>query len=189
MKQQKHLNKILFFIISFLLVSLAYIILISNELPNTRDGLWHGINYQSFSWEYSIGRWLWPFASSSLYNNIAPEPFISSLSLALFVLGACFIIQMFDLWEHKYIYLISLGITINVTVCACLSYLYQSPIFGASFLTSILAVWSVTQLNKNENIYYKLAGIIISTFFIVCTLALYQTHIGCTCLLMLAWLI
>ena len=56
MKQQKHLYKTLVFIISFILVSFAYIVLISNELTNTRDGLWHGINYQSFSWEYGIGR-------------------------------------------------------------------------------------------------------------------------------------
>ena len=189
MKQQKHLYKALFFIINFILAYLAYNVLISNELTNTYDGLWHGANHQAAGWEISIGRWFWPTANSIFHNNIEPEPFTSSLSLAMIVFGSCLIIQMFDLWEHWYSFLITLGITINTTVCSFLSYRYMSPIFSFSFLTSIIVVWSIIQFNKKEALPSKLAGIIISTFFFAISLGLYQANIGCTCLLILVWLI
>ncbi len=178
-------NKVLRSFLRFVLLSLlicvaAYQLLISNELANTYDGLWNGAEYRNYAWVVEIGRWFWP-AVGMAQMNVCPEPFTSVLSLFFYVLGSCTVAWWFGLKNSMKGYLLVLLSVINTAVCVSLTYRYTSPTFGLAYLLSILAAWALGR----EKLLPWLASVICLTL----ALGLYQSNIGCACVLMLITLI
>ena len=169
-----------FALISLLICLAAYQLLISNELVNTYDALWNGAEYRNYLWVVEIGRWFWP-AVGYAQMNICPEPFPSMLALLCYVLGSCAVAFWFGLKDSLKGYLLVLTSVISTAVCVSLSYRYTSPTFGLSYLLSILAAWML----RREKLLPWLASVLCLTL----ALGLYQSNIGCACVLALIFVI
>ena len=169
-----------FFLFNFLLCVVAYLLLISNELANTYDGLWNGAEYRNYSWVVEIGRWFWPVVGKA-QMNVCPEPFTSVLALCFYVLGSCMAAFWFGLKDSFHGYLLVLAATVNTAVCVSLTYRYTSPTFGLSFLLSVAAARALSR--------DKVLPWIGSVLCLILALALYQSNIGCAGVLVLLWVI
>ena len=169
-----------FFLFNFMLCVVAYLLLISNELANTYDGLWNGAQYRNYSWVVMIGRWFWPIVGKA-QMNVCPEPFTSVLALCFYVLGACIAAFWFRLKDSFHGYLLVLTATINTAVCVSLTYRYTSPTFGLSFLLSVVAAWALSR--------DKILAWLCSVLCLILALALYQSNIGCASVLVLLYVI
>ena len=165
-----------FALINLLICLAAYQLLISNELVNTYDALWNGAEYRNYLWVIEIGRWFWP-AVGFAQMNVCPEPFTSILALMCYVLGSCAVAFWFGVKDSLKGYLLVLTSVISTAVCVSLSYRYTSPTFGLSYLLSILAAWMLSR--------EKLLPWLTSVFCLTLALGLYQSNIGCTCVLAL----
>ena len=167
--------------INLIVCSLTYFTLITNELTNTYDGMWQGSFYRDYEWVTSIGRWFWPFIGFGR-RHVSPEPFTSLFSILLYILGACLIISIFDLWNSWVKYLVVTGCVVNTSVLACLSYRYMSPTFAFSFFSAILPVWLIAKF-KPAKVTGKAILLSLAILSVVLSLASYQANIGCFCLL------
>lgn len=179
----KSTSHIKLFIINCIFSLLCYITLISQNLTNTYDGLWHSPYFISGSWELSIGRWAWPILDR-LRCGYSTDPINSYLTLAFFAAGNVLLFDIFYIVDSKKTYLYSAMILSSTTVCCFLSYNYMSPTFGAAYALSISATWFLVRFNQKP-IY----SILISAIFICFSLGMYQANIGCTCLVMLTYII
>ena len=180
-RENKELLRFCRFALVSLLISLAaYQLLISNELVNTYDALWNGAEYRNYQWVIEIGRWFWP-AVGVAQMNICPEPFTSILALVCYVLGSCTVAFWFDVKDSLKGYLLVLTSVINTAVCVSLSYRYTSPTFGMAYLLSVLAAWMLSR----EKLLPWLASVACLTL----ALGLYQSNIGCACVLVLIYVI
>ena len=165
-----------FALISLLISLAAYQLLISNELVNTYDALWQGAEYRNYLWVIEIGRWFWPVLGHA-QMNVCPEPFTSILALICYVIGSCAVAFWFGVKDSLKGYLLVLTSVINTAVCVALSHRYMSPVFGLSFLLALLAV----RMLSREKLFPWVTSVICLTL----TLGLYQSNIGCACVLAL----
>lgn len=104
---------------------------------------------------------------------------------------------MADLFQIKigsiFDYLISGLFLSNVVVCASLSYLYTSNIYGCSFLLAVLSIWFIAkgvenQYNNQKNL--KIPTIIpLGGICIAVVLGLYQAYLGCIALVALLFFV
>lgn len=180
-RENKELLRFCRFALISLLISLAaYQLLISNELVNTYDALWNGAEYRNYQWVIEIGRWFWP-AVGVAQMNICPEPFTSIFALIFYVLGSCAVAFWFGVKDSLKGYLLVLTSVISTAVCVSLSYRYTSPTFGMAYLLSVLAAWMLSR----EKLLPWLASVACLTL----ALGLYQSNIGCACVLALIFVI
>ena len=161
---------------SLAICAVAYLLLISNELTNTHDGMWAGAEYRNYAWVVQIGRWFWPYLGK-VQMNICAEPFTSIVTLTVYILGGCIVAFWFGLKDSFRGWLLVLSSVINTAVCVSLSYRYMSLTFGLAYLFSILAVWC---LRKENFFFWLLSGVLLTL-----ALGLYQANIGCACVLVL----
>ena len=159
---------------------IAYLLLISNELTNNLDGMWSGAEYRNYSWVVGIGRWFWPVVGK-LQMNVCPEPFTSVFALTMYVLGSCVVAWWFGLKDSLKGYLLVTGASVNTAVCATLTFRYTSPTFAMAYMLSVLAAWALSK----EKVTDWLASVIC----LMLALALYQSNIGCACVLALLYII
>ena len=159
----------------------AYGVLIFNELTNTYDGMWKGANYTEYEWVISLGRWFWPVIGKARLS-LSPEPFTSVFSLAMYILGGCLILSVFELRDSIIACLVTLGVVINTAVLSALSYRYMAPVFAFSFLCSVLAVWLLTRARR------PIMNCILAVIVTALSLGSYQANIGCLCLVALLYI-
>ena len=159
---------------------IAYLLLISHELTNTIDGMWSGADYRNYEWVIQIGRWFWPLVGKS-QMNVCPEPFTSVFALIMYVLGSCVAAWWFGLKDSLKGYLLVLTSLVTTAVCSTLTFRYTSPTFGMAYMLSVLAAWVLSQGNWKT--------CLASVLCLVLALALYQSNIGCACVLALLYII
>ncbi|WP_028517113.1 glucosyltransferase domain-containing protein [Ruminococcus flavefaciens] len=169
-----------FFAVSWILCTLAYIVLISNELTNTYDGLWKGSYDIGYQWVISIGRWFWP-TIGRLRENYSPEPFTSMFSLACHVCGGIIVAYIFGLKDSFRGYIVVLISVVNTAVCSFLSYRYMSPTFAFAYLFAVIGAWQLRDCSVRS--------LIISIVMFTLSLGCYQMNIGCACVLILVLLL
>ncbi len=169
------------FFITFVLCVLSYAVLIANECTNVWDGLWSGSLDGGFKWCLTIGRWFWPFIGWSRLL-ISTEPFVSLLTIALYVLSGCLILSMFSLTDSKAAYFVPLSLGVNVTVCISLSYRYMSPTFGMAVLLNVLGIWLLKKWNHWWSWFLAAGSFLLG-------LGSYQAYVGCALVLFLACII
>lgn len=161
---------------------LVYHSLIANGLVNTDDGLWEYSYYKSGSWSLSLGRWF-SLYFDRLRFGIQTEPVNALTALACFSAG---LIVVFDAlavrMSRKMIFLASSLFLGSVSVCITLSYRFMSPNFAMAFLLAVCAAWVSIKVKK------FLAAVIAGGVLLALSLGLYQAYIGCTCLVILGWL-
>lgn len=168
-------------IITLIFSFLLYSVMITNELANTFDGMWHGDYGYANGWELSIGRWFW-LIIDRLRLGVTTEPGISLLSLLCLILGNIFAEEILQIQRNLTKVIFQLFLIANTAVCIFLSYRYMTMTFSLSYLFSVLGAFSfVSMYRYNRNI---IAYSILTIGFITLSLGLYQANIGCTLILL-----
>ena len=175
-------KNLLVFLTGLLFSAITYYLLISNQLVNSNDGLWEYSYYKAGKWSLSLGRWFWLYLDR-LRFGISTEPLTSLTALAYFSAGFIFISDLFDLGKSKVSYLVSMIFLSSTAVCMALSYRFMSPTFGLAFLLSVRAAWIIVQ---GEN---KIVSVAISGCLMSLSMGLYQSFIGCTCIVLTGYFI
>lgn len=182
---QVELNKgrssfMIHWLIGFVTGLICFVLLYTNQLVNHYDGIWAFSAFQTGTWEISIGRWLWPVLDA-IRGNYAGDPFNSFLSLAVIALSNTFAISLFSSKINLRAALYSAMITASTSVCAVLSYRFMSPTFAFGYLFAVLGVYVLNRIRR------PWASIPVSVAFLVASLAMYQSMIGCSCLLIVVY--
>ena len=156
--------------------------LMTHQLVNAYDGLWEYTYHSAGKWELSLGRWLWLYLDKIRFG-INNDPWTSILTISLFSIGMCLISDLFCLEDKKVSFLISALFISSTAVCVSLSYRYMSPIFGFAFLLSVLAVWVVIKTDK------VVLPVLLGSFMVALSMGAYQAYLGCTCLIIVGYLL
>ena len=92
----------------------------------------------------SHGRWLWPVIDA-LRFGIQTEPFNSLLTLSMSALAVTLLRKFFTEKDSVVTYLVGMAVLASTVTGIQLSYRFQSPVFGCSFLFSVLAAERVVR--------------------------------------------
>ena len=168
----------------------CYVSLFSNALVNQYDGLYvssHFLAGAGNDWhEVLIGRWFWPFLDRIRYGY-AGDPFQSYLSLAILSVGHVLFAEFFSVAGKKRAYAVCVFLQTSTVVCVFLSYRYMSPTFALSYTLALASAYLSTKEGKDRRGMIFFAA--LSTLCCVLSLGLFQAHLGCTCLMMAAWIV
>ena len=165
---------------------ILYSFLINNNLVNTYDGLCHGNSHIANEWEIMIGRFFIPVLCI-LRLGISVEPLISILSLFYLCFGLYLILIIFDMVNKRGVFLSIITVS-SSTVCIWLSYRYTSTAFSLGFLLAVIASYILIKFEEANLLSYVLK-LILSSLFIMLSLALYQTQVAVTLLIAMMYFI
>lgn len=171
------------------MLALAYILysfFINNNLVNTYDGLWRGNSHIANEVEIKSGRFFAPVLSF-LRLGIVIEPLISILSLFYLCFGLYLILIIFGMVNKRGVLLSLLTIS-SSTVCIWLSYRYTTTMFSLGFLLAVIASYILIRFEETNTLSYILK-LLLSSIFIMLSLALYQTQIAVTLLIVMMYFI
>ena len=133
-----------YFLVMLLFSAVVFILLISQRLTNTFDGLWNNTWFFGGYWQVVTGRWLWPVIDA-LRFGIQTEPFNSLLTLSMSALAVTRLRKFFTEKDSVVSYLSGMAVLASTVTGIQLSYRFQSPVFGCSFLFSVLAAERVVR--------------------------------------------
>ena len=165
---------------------ILYSFFINNNLVNTYDGLWRGNSHIANEWEIMQGRFFIPVLSI-LRLGIAIEPLISILSLFYLCFGLYLILIIFNMVNKRGVLLSLLTIS-SSTVCIWLSYRYLSTTYSFGFLFAVIASYILIRFAETNILSYILK-LLLSSILIMLSLALYQTQIAVTLLIVMIYFI
>lgn len=169
------------FVLCIAFSAVLYSLLMIHQLVNQADGLWWCTYHHAGDWERSIGRWLWPYIDN-LHSGINIDPLSSMVSLGFFVLGCILVVDVFEIQSHLRSFLICGLFLSSIAVCASLSYRFMSVIFALAFLFSIAAAWVLIRGKRG------VPSILAGAAAITVSMGLYQMYLGCTCIVILGWM-
>lgn len=159
--------------------ALTYFMMMSQNLVNDLDGIWHHSNFIAGDWEISLGRGLQRYADRARFG-IVSEPFNSILTIFLIVIGTVMVIEKFQIKNSFYKGLLLIILVANPIVCNSLSYSYMSVNFGLAYFFSVAAFCCV----KLGDIKRKVVtGILLGGLCLGISMAFYQAYICVTCVL------
>lgn len=158
----------------------AYFMLLSCDLVNSLDGMWHTSNFVAGNWEISLGRGLLRYLDK-LRFGVVSVPANSILSIAVIAFSLPVILDLFRIKNKGIAALISGVLIINPTVCCTLTYSYHSVNYALAFFFGTMAVCGVYYVgNRNAA-----AGVLLGGGMLAVTMATYQPYMGVTCILLL----
>lgn len=181
-------------LIKLLFCATVYGLMINQFLFNRQDGIWNGTYHMGGDWDLSLGRWAIRYLDA-LHFGVSVHPFSTVLTLLFFVVGTCFLIDLFQIRIGSvFDYLISGVFLGNMVICASISYLYYSNTYGLSFMLSMLSIWLIHKGTEQFITFKKIkVGLIISFIgAVICisvVLGLYQAYLGCIVLTALVFLV
>ena len=162
---------------------MAYSLLMTNQLVNQLDGIWHGsISYAS-THEVGIGRWLWPFLDKAR-GYLSPDPVTSLISVSLFAAAFILVMDALEIQSVPGKYLGSAVFIINTGILSSLSYRYMSPTFAFSCFFAALSGFILTKNGKGEH-KHRMTAVSTAGILIAFMMGLYQANLGCVCLVIL----
>ena len=165
--------------ISIIFAVIVYLLMITQMLTNSLDGLWNNFYYPGVIWPRMIGRWFQPILTAPRYGLVCHS--VNSLfTISLFTLGNIVILRMFDISNKVISLLFSFMILTTPLVCDSLSYMFMSPSYGAAYFFAALAALFLIGLNK-KNSY---ADIVLGAFAISVSMGCYQAYLNVTCTLL-----
>lgn len=149
---------------------MVYFMMMSLNLVNDLDGLWHPSNFIAGDWEISLGRALQRYADRARFG-IVSEPFNTILTLILLSVGNVLIIDRLKIKSSIYKWLIYSILIANPIVCCSLSYSYMSVNFGLAYFFSVLAFIFINVDRKN------ITKLFLAACFLGISMAFYQAYI------------
>lgn len=152
---------------------LTYFMMMSLNLVNDLDGLWHLSNFIAGDWEISLGRGLQRYADRARFG-IVSDPFNSILTLLLLSTANAVLLKRFPVggWLRRIVLLMLL--TANPVVCESLSYSYMSVNFGSAYLFSVLSFAVIREFKSWKQILTRGS---ISGLFLGISMAFYQAYL------------
>lgn len=171
-----------YFLVMLLFSAVVFFLLISQRLTNTFDGLWNNTWFFGGYWQVVTGRWLWPVIDV-LRFGIQTEPFNSLLTLSMSALAVTLLRKFFTEKDSVVTYLAGMAVLASTVTGIQLSYRFQSPVFGCSFLFSVLAAERVVRAADFRK------AVVQGALLLVMSLACYQTSLDNFCLLLLTYLL
>lgn len=177
-----------FFFINLAVGVFAYFMLISLQLLNQLDAIWHYGYGGAGNWERGIGRWFWPYLDE-LRFGLFTDPFCNVLAISIFILGNIVLFETVGLNPNGYkTYIISYMFLISTSVCTWLSFRYMSNTFATAYFLSVLTVYFCKQgvsLKFSEK-YNDILSVALASISLMLSLGSYQAFFDSTCLIMLA---
>lgn len=161
--------------------SAVYMMLLSQNLVNSYDGLWHNSIFFAGDWERSIGRWFWPYLDRMRFGVVS-YPLNSLITLILDAVTIHLIADLFAVKNRKLIFLMGALFIASPLTCDVLSYSYMSPTFGTAFLLSVCAACCIIRIE------HLLATIFIGGLLIAFAMGCYQAYLGVTCVIILFYM-
>lgn len=165
---------------------LVYFMMMSLNLVNDVDGIWHLSNFIAGDWEISLGRGLQRYADRARFG-IVSDSFNSIITLFLVAIANAIILMKFkyDNVFHKVLFITIL--VANPIVCNALSYSYMSVNFGLAYFFSVIAFSCIKQ--GNEDWRRVTLGVFGGALFLSISMAFYQAYICVTCVLVVIYTI
>lgn len=165
---------------------LVYYMMMSLNLVNDLDGIWHLSNFIAGDWEISLGRGLQRYADRARFG-IVSDPFNSMITLLLITVANVLILKKFDFRGNTYKTLFLIVTVANPVICNILSYSYMSVNFGLAYLLSVVSFICTKETLED---WKKVIEVIISgAFFLAISMAFYQAYICLTCVLVVMYMI
>ena len=155
---------------------ILYSLMMTQQLTNTFDGLWHQNYHHAGVGELSSGRWLLVLVDKLVMGTHA-DPVISIVALALYVIGFLFVLDLFNP-TRKSVQCLCMALFISSTlISTTLSYRYTSLGYGLSFLLAVLSIYAIIKI---RNHYF---GICISGILLGLSMACYQAYLATFCII------
>lgn len=159
----------------------VYFMLISENLVNSNDGIWHISRSIAGEWETSLGRGLL-FYFDKMRCGLVSVPFNTILTLLIISITNAIILDLFKETQGTLGIVLTMIFIANPITCDTLSYCYTSVNYGLAFLFSVIAVKCIAYSNWS-------ISILLGGCFIAVSLGCYQAYFGVTCLLLLMLLL
>lgn len=171
-------------LIGFGMGLLTYFMMMSLNLVNDVDGIWHLSNFIAGDWEISLGRGLQRYADRARFG-IVSDSFNSMLTILLIAMANAIISMKFRFNSAVYKLLFITILVANPVVCYALSYSYMSVNFGLAYFFSVMAFCCI---NSNEKWKTVIAGGVSGACFFAISMAFYQAYICVTCVLIVMYI-
>lgn len=164
---------------------LIYFTLMSQNLVNHLDGIWHYSNFVAGDWEISIGRFAQRYFDKFRFGLVS-ESFNTILSLVLISVAIEWVLDLFEM-KNKLICALFAGIVIaNATVCNSLTYSYLTINFFLAFLFSVASVKTFLCFYQQKKLC---RAVMYGGFFLMLCMACYQAYFSVICLIILFYFI
>lgn len=160
---------------------IVYWLMISQNLVNDLDGLWHTSNYVAGSWEISLGRFMLRYVDK-LYDGVLAAPVTAAITIFLFSLGNIIAFHMLQIRQRGFRLLLSFFMLASPFMCHTLSYAYTSVGYGVAYLFAVFAAASCFY-------FHCIWGILACGICIAFSMSCYQAYIDIFCVLVLLALI
>lgn len=152
----------------------VYFSLMSNDLVNNFDGIWHPSNFIAGDWEISLGRGLQRYADRARFGLVA-SAWNSIIVFGLIGVADSLIIMRFKLKATLFSYLFIFVTIANPIVCESLTYSYMSVNFGLAYCFSVLAFALIPAVEETrKGLIFRL---ILSAAAFGVSMAFYQAYI------------
>ena len=150
-----------------------YFTLMSNDLVNNIDGIWHPSNFIAGDWEISLGRGLQRYADRARFGLVT-SAWNSIIVFLLIGISDCFIICKYRLNNTFFSFLFVFITIANPIVCESLTYSYMSVNFGLAFFFSVLSFFLMPKEDSILRERIRLLALSILMFAI--SMAFYQAY-------------
>ena len=151
--------------------AILYSMMMSQQLTNTFDGLWHQNYRHAGIPELTSGRWMLYFVDK--FNmGLHADPIISLGALCLFVLGFLLVVDLFGV-ENKTAAFLSVALFVSSTaVSNTLSYRMTSLGYGLAYFFAAFGIYAAVRV---EN---RILAALVSGVSVGLSMACYQAYLG-----------
>lgn len=165
---------------------IVYLSLMSNDLVNHVDGIWHPSHFIAGDWEISLGRGLQRYADRARFGLVTSS-WNSVLYIVLVGFADCMLIERFRLKDTFFSYLFVFITVANPVVCESLTYSYMSLNFALAYFFSVLAFFFMSGRGKTKNEIIK--DLVPAIIAFALSMAFYQAYICVFAVLSVFWII
>lgn len=187
-----------FFFINLAVGIFTFFMLISLQLLNQLDAIWHYGYGGAGNWERTIGRWFWPYIDE-LRFGLFTDPFCNVLALSIFILGNIITFEIYGIGPELHrTYAISYMFIVSTSICTWLSFRYMSNTFAVAYFLSVLTVYFCkcgVSINfshilhgldeKKNTLINDIISVLFASISLMLSLGSYQAFFDSTCLVML----
>lgn len=154
--------------------AVLYALMMSQQLTNTFDGLWHQNYHRAGAAELSSGRWVLA-GIDRLLMGMHAEPIASIAALVLFIAGFLLVLDLFRL-KRKSVCCLCLALFLSSTLISnTLSYRFTSIGYGFAYFFAVLSVYALVKI-KNSGLAIGIAGVLLGL-----SLSCYQAYAAVFC--------
>ncbi len=152
----------------------VYFSLMSNNLVNNLDGIWHPSHFIAGNWEISLGRGLQRYADRARFGLVT-SAWNSILVFGLIGAADSLIIMRFKLQHTLFSYLFIFASIANPVVCESLTYSYMSVNFGLAYCFSVMAFALLPHIGETGK--KEIFRCMVSAMAFGVSMAFYQAYI------------